>query len=63
LDAEGIVGSYTRVEHDDCITGLRNGGRLNRVFELVEVTYRPHSVPGSNAFTKASKMMGISLCT
>jgi hypothetical protein len=36
LDTEGIVASYTRVEHNACITSLRNRVHLNRVFELVE---------------------------
>jgi hypothetical protein len=54
LDAEGIVGSYTHPEHDACIVGLCNGGRLNRVFELTGVAYGPRSVPRSNAFTEAS---------
>jgi hypothetical protein len=34
LDAEGIMGSYTRLENDACIASLCNGGRMNRVFEL-----------------------------
>jgi hypothetical protein len=55
LDAKGIVGSYTRSEHDTCITSLRNGGRLNRMFELMGVAYSPRLVPGSDAFTEASK--------
>jgi hypothetical protein len=37
LDAEGVVGSYTRQEHDSCIAILRNGGHLNHMFELVGV--------------------------
>jgi hypothetical protein len=28
------MGSYTRPEHEACVTSLRNGGRLNRLFEL-----------------------------
>jgi hypothetical protein len=32
LEAEGIVGSYTKVEHDDCLVHVRNGGRLNHIF-------------------------------
>jgi hypothetical protein len=57
LDAKGIMGSYTRVEHDTCIIGLCNGGHLNRVFKLVGggVAYRSRAVPGSDAFTEASK--------
>jgi hypothetical protein len=55
LDAEGVVGSYTRPEHDACIASLRNGGRLNHVFELARVAYGSRPVPGTNAFTEASK--------
>jgi hypothetical protein len=55
LEAEGIVGSYTRPEHDACITNLRNGGRLNRVFQLAEVAYGPQPEPGTKEFTEASK--------
>jgi hypothetical protein len=55
LDAEGIMGSYTCPEHDACIAGLPNGGRLNRVFKLTGVAYMPRPVPGSDAFTEASK--------
>jgi hypothetical protein len=55
LEAEGVVGSYTRPEHDTCIGGLRNGGRLNNVFELVGVAYRSHPVPGTDAFTEDLK--------
>jgi hypothetical protein len=32
-----IVGSYTHVEHDACVTSVPNGGRLNRMFELAGV--------------------------
>jgi poly(3-hydroxybutyrate) depolymerase len=55
LDVEGIVGSYTCPEHEVCIAGLPNGGRLNHMFELTGVAYRPHPVPGSDAFTEALK--------
>jgi hypothetical protein len=51
LDAEGVVGSYTRPEHDVCMTGLCNRSRLNRVFELVGVAYGSRPVPGTDAFT------------
>jgi hypothetical protein len=53
LEAEGIVGSYTRPEHDACITNLRNGGCLNWVFKLVEVAYGPRPEPGTEEFTEA----------
>jgi hypothetical protein len=55
LEAEGIVGSYTRPEHDACITNLRNGGCLNWVFKLVEVAYGPRPEPGTEEFTEAFK--------
>jgi hypothetical protein len=55
LETEGILGSYTRPEHDVCITNLCNGGRLNRVIELVGVTYGPGLEPGTMEFTEASK--------
>jgi hypothetical protein len=55
LDAEGVVGSYTRLEHDVCVTSLRDGGCPNRVFELAGVAYKSHPVPGTDAFTEASK--------
>jgi hypothetical protein len=57
LEAEGIVGSYTRPEHDACVTNLRNGGRLNQVFELAEVAYGPQPEPGTEEFTGPSKKM------
>jgi hypothetical protein len=41
LEAEGIVGIYTCPEHDVCMAGQPNGGRLNRVFELAGVSYGP----------------------
>jgi hypothetical protein len=55
LDAEGIMGSYTRPEHDACIAGLRNRDCLNHVFEVMGVAYGPRLVPGSDGFTEASK--------
>jgi hypothetical protein len=54
-DAMVIVGGCTHPEHDACIAGLHNEGCLNRVHELAVLTYGPHPVPGSDAFTKASK--------
>jgi hypothetical protein len=53
LDVEGVVGIYTHPKHDACLAILRNGGRLNRVFELAGVAYKSHLVPGTNAFTEA----------
>jgi hypothetical protein len=34
LEAEGIVGSYTKVEHDVFLAHACNGGRLKHIFEL-----------------------------
>jgi hypothetical protein len=34
LEAEGIVGSYTKPKHDACLAHVRNGGQLNHIFEL-----------------------------
>jgi hypothetical protein len=39
LEAKGIVGSYTKAEHDACLAHIRNGCRLNHVFELAGVAY------------------------
>jgi hypothetical protein len=46
LEAESVVGGYSRPEHDACVASLPNGGRLNRVFELVGVAYGARPVPG-----------------
>jgi hypothetical protein len=54
-EAEDIMGSYTCPEHEACVMNLCNGGRLNRVFELVEVAYGPQPEPGTEEFTEASK--------
>jgi hypothetical protein len=54
-DAKVIMGSYTHSKHDTCITRLQSRDRLNCVLELVGVTYGPRPVPGSDAFTVASK--------
>jgi hypothetical protein len=32
LEAEGVVGSYTQLEHAICMVGLPNRGQLNQVF-------------------------------
>jgi hypothetical protein len=55
LEAEGIVGSYTKPEHDACRAHMHNGGWLNRIFELAGVTYGPRPVPSTEEFTKAVK--------
>jgi hypothetical protein len=41
LEMKSVAVSYSRPAHDVCVAGLLNGGRLNRVFELVGVPYRP----------------------
>jgi hypothetical protein len=43
LGAENVIDSYDCVEHDACVLALPNGGRLNRVFGKVGVTYGPRS--------------------
>jgi hypothetical protein len=55
LEAKGIMGSYTRPEHEACVVDLHNGVHLNRVFELAEVAYGPRPEPGTEEFTEASK--------
>jgi hypothetical protein len=55
FEAQSVVGSYTRLEHDACMASLCNKGWLNRVFELAGVLYGPHPVHGTDAFTEASK--------
>jgi hypothetical protein len=55
LEAEGVVGSYIRLEHDVCMAGMSNGGQLNLVFELARVLYGPRPVPGTCAFTEAPR--------
>jgi hypothetical protein len=52
LEVEGIVGSYTKPEHDACLRQVRNDGQLNRVFELVGVAYGPRLVPGTEVARK-----------
>jgi hypothetical protein len=52
LEAEGIVGSYTKAKHDACLAHMRNGGWLNHVFELAGVAYGPHAMPGTDKFTE-----------
>jgi hypothetical protein len=53
LEAEGIVGSYTKAEHDACLAHVHNRGRLNRVFELAGVSYGSRAVSGTDEFTEA----------
>jgi hypothetical protein len=54
-EARNIVGSYTCAEHEACISGLPNNGRLNRVLKLAGVAYGPHSVPVSAEVLKRRK--------
>jgi hypothetical protein len=54
-EAEGIMGSYTRLERDACVANLGNRSHLNRVFELAEVVYGPRLEPGTEEFTEALK--------
>jgi hypothetical protein len=47
-DAERILGSFGPKEHDALMTGkLLNGGRLNRVFEQMGISYVPLPLPGT----------------
>jgi hypothetical protein len=53
LEAEDIVGSCTRPEHDAGIMSLRNKGRLNRVFEVAGVAYGPWPMSDTEEFAEA----------
>jgi hypothetical protein len=53
LEAKDIVGGYTKAEHDACLAHVRNGGRLNRVFELAGVAYGPRVMPDTDEFIEA----------
>jgi hypothetical protein len=55
LDAEGIVGSYTKPERDACLAHMHNGDRLNHIFELVGATYGPCPILGTEEFTVAMR--------
>jgi hypothetical protein len=44
-EARNIVGGYTCAEHEACLASIQNNGRLNRVLELVGVSYGPRPVP------------------
>jgi hypothetical protein len=55
LEAENILGRYTRAEHDACVRSLPNGGCLNRVFEIVGIAYAPCPQPGMEASVEAAK--------
>jgi hypothetical protein len=55
LATVNVVGRYARGEHDVCIALVLNMGRLNRVFEQVDVPYGPRLEPGSEASKEAAK--------
>jgi hypothetical protein len=52
LEAEGIIGRYTKAKHDACLAHVRNGGRMNHVFELAGVAYGSRVMPGTDEFTE-----------
>jgi hypothetical protein len=62
LDAENMVGSYGRAEHDACIQTLPNVGYLNRVFEKAGVAYGPRPQPGTEASTEVAKKRKVVAC-
>jgi hypothetical protein len=45
-----LIGNYCTMEHTACVT-LRHG-RLNRVFELADMSYRPRPEPLAHAMKK-----------
>jgi hypothetical protein len=49
------VGSYTRTEHEACLTSIPNNGRLSRVLRLTGVSYGSHPVPVSAEVLKKRK--------
>jgi len=58
--AEKVLGKYTWDEHCACMEQVCNGGRLNRVFEELDVEYATRPVPDQpasykNKINKASK--------
>jgi hypothetical protein len=55
LEAEDIVGSYTKPEHVGCLAHVHNGGRLNHIFEIVGVSYGPRPMPDTKEFTEAMR--------
>jgi hypothetical protein len=62
LDAENVVGSYSRAEHDACIQALPNGGCLNRVFERAGVAYGPRMQPNTEASAEVVKKRKADAC-
>jgi hypothetical protein len=55
LEAESVVGGYSRPEHDACVASLPNGGLLNRVFKLAGVAYGPRPEPSTEAHAEGLK--------
>jgi hypothetical protein len=55
-EARVTVGRYTCTKHEACVAGLRNNGRLNRVFELTGVPYGPRPAPVSAEVFKKRKV-------
>jgi hypothetical protein len=56
MDAEKILGSYGPREHDACMmVKLPNDGHLNWVFKQMGVPYALCPLPGTDAFTAATK--------
>jgi hypothetical protein len=55
-EARNIVGCYTCAEHEACLTSIPNNGRLNRVLELMGVSYGPHLVPVSVEILKKRRV-------
>jgi hypothetical protein len=53
LEAENILGCYSRLKHEASIKSLPNGGYLNRVFEMAVITYSPRPPPGTEASVEA----------
>jgi hypothetical protein len=62
LDAENMVGSYGRTEHDACIKALPNDGRLNQIFKKAGVACGPHPQPSTEASTEAVKKRKVDAC-
>jgi hypothetical protein len=44
LEAEDIVGNYTKTEHNAFLAHVRSGGLLNHVFAFAGVAYGPRAV-------------------
>jgi hypothetical protein len=55
-EARNIVGSYMRGDHEACVAGLQNNGRLNHVLELTRVAYGPRPAPVSVEVLKKRKV-------